>query len=113
MTSSPTGPQAVVALIKVPWDRTNQEHRLTLRLLDADGAEVLLPGPMSGQPLRFESGVAVGRPPGLAPGTPIDVPFAANLPSLPLAPGRYEWRLQVADEAFSTYFQVNKSLPAG
>ncbi len=105
-TSSPTSPHAVVALIKVPWDRANQPLPLSLTLLDEDGDAVRLPGSVVEQGLVLESTVEVGRPAGLAPGTPLHVPFAVNVPSLPLPPGRYEWRLRVADGTFAAPFQA-------
>lgn len=108
-TTIPTAPHAVVAFIKVPWDRTNLRLQVLLRLLDADGQEVRLPGPLGEQPVAADSFLEVGRPPGLAPGSSIGVPFALNLPSLPLKPASYEWRLEVAKEPFSVFFQVRGS----
>ena len=43
MTGSPTAPQAVAVLMKIPWDRANQKIPMALRLLDADGKPVKLP----------------------------------------------------------------------
>lgn len=94
-------PQAVVALIDVPWDATNQPHRIELRLLDADGQPVQVPGPTGEpQPLRLDQTVEVGRPPGVPSGTEIKVPLAINLgPGLPLTPGqRYRWQLDINGE---------------
>jgi hypothetical protein len=110
-----TGPQptpfALAMLIEVPWDRANEEHRLRVECLDADGRPVLVPQPDgSEEPLFFEAGFEIGRPPGLKPGSALNVPLAVNLPRQPLAPNsRYEWRLSIDGEtdedwrvAFST-----------
>ena len=44
-TSSPTAPSAVVVMLGVPWDRTNQKIKARLGLTDADGQPVEVPGP--------------------------------------------------------------------
>jgi len=105
-TGSPTSPQAVVAMLKIPWDRANQQIPLTLALLDSDGQQVVLGDDSNPQPVRTSVDVEVGRPPGLAHGSPLDSSFVLNLPPMPLAPGRYEWRLSVAETEITTTFQV-------
>lgn len=107
VTGSPTAPQAVVGLLKIPWDRTNTPLAMRLQLVDADGQEVaLVDAEGEGHTLDFASTLEVGRPPGLPPGTPIDSSFVVNVPSLPLPGGRFGWRLQVGDEVFLTSFSV-------
>ena len=103
-TSSPTPPSAVVALVKIPWDRTNTKLPMSLRLVDADGEFVSI----EGLPLLGVEGqsVEVGRPPGVEPGTSIDFAFQLTVPPLPLQPGRYSWRLTVADDVTQVSFQV-------
>jgi hypothetical protein len=106
VTSSPTQ-HAVAVLIKVPWDRSNEQLKLTLDLLDADGRSVQLQTPAGPTGLHAEGSIEVGRPPGIAPGSMLDASFALNVPPLPLPAGRYEWRLVVADhEALSAAFTV-------
>ena len=107
MTGTPTAPQAVAMLLKIPWDRTNQKITLTLRLLDADGQPVTMPGP-EGDPVRIgqDFEFEVGRPPGVAPGSMLDAAFALSVPSMPLQPGRYEWRLDISDQTASESFTV-------
>lgn len=105
-TRSPTS-HAVAVLIKVPWDRANQRLPLTLVLLDADGAPVRLETPDGSVTTVEQRGeIEVGRPPGLAAGSMLDAAFALNVPSLPLAPGRYEWRLEVAEHTQAAPFTV-------
>ena len=94
---SMTGPDPTISAlaikIDVPWDETNRRHRLQLRLLDADDRPVMVPTPTGDRPVEISGDFEVGRPPGLKPGTPIDVALAFNLGPLPLPPdGRFVWR---------------------
>jgi hypothetical protein len=89
-------PSAIALKFDIPWDAANRRHRFRLELLDSDGRPVMVPGPVSPEPLLIEADLEVGRPPGITPGTPLDAPFAVNLAPVPLAPGRYEWRCTVA-----------------
>lgn len=95
----PDVPFAIALDIKVPWQLTNRAHHLMLELIDSEGRPVT---PRDGdEPVvialpPFE----VGRPAGLVAGTPIDHPLTVSCPSgLPLAAGRYEWRMTVNGEA--------------
>jgi hypothetical protein len=106
MTGSPTSPQAVAVLLKIPWDRANERLGLVLRLLDPDGRPVVVGTPDGGQEVTMSGDIEAGRPPGVAPGSQLDAALAFNVPSLPLAPGRYQWRLDVADDTFTASFQV-------
>jgi hypothetical protein len=106
VTGSPTGPAAVVALIKVPWDRANEQLHMHLQLVDEDGNSVLIPGPTGGAPVEFHGELEAGRPAGLKPGTPIDASFSINVPPLPLTSGRYMWSLELGGETVTTAFQV-------
>jgi hypothetical protein len=106
VTTSPTAPQAVALLVKVPWDRANQKLHMKLQLRDSDGHPVDLPGPDGRQSVGTEGQIEVGRPPGLAPGSTIDASFALNVSSMPLPPGRYEWHLDLDGEPFSAFFTV-------
>jgi hypothetical protein len=105
-TGSPTAPQAVVAMLKIPWDRANERLTLTLALLDSDGQQVVLGDPPNRQPVATQVQVEVGRPPGLAHGSPLDYSFAVSLPPMPLPSGRYEWRLEIAERQVTAAFQV-------
>ena len=112
ITGTPTAPQAVAVLMKIPWDRANEKIPMALRLLDADGQPIKLPGPMGEQVIESRGDIEVGRPPGVQPGSPIDASFALSVQPMPLAPGRYEWRLELAESVFSTAFQVRASPPS-
>ncbi len=109
VTTSPTAPQAVVAFIRVPWDRTNTPLEVSMELVDDDGHPVLLPSAPDGEPapvMDFRTQLEVGRPAGVAPGTPIGSSFAVSLQPMPLQPGKYSWRRAVAECLFSTSFTV-------
>ncbi|CAN5321351.1 hypothetical protein BH20ACT13_BH20ACT13_18760 [soil metagenome] len=102
---SQTGPEpapfAIGLLIQVPWDQANTMHAFSVELVDSDGAEVVLETDEDAdvQPVAFGEKFEVGRPPGLKPGTPLDLPVAVNSMPLPLDPGRYEWRLTIDGES--------------
>jgi hypothetical protein len=97
-------PMAIAMKIEVPWDRTNMKHQGKLELLDADSEPVLAPTPVGDKPVEIPLEFEVGRPPGLAPGTPIDLVLAINLPALPIPPGaRYEWRLTIGQDSLDDW----------
>jgi uncharacterized protein DUF6941 len=101
---SVTGPMpvpfAIALLFEVPWDRANLKHVFRLELVDADGDPVIVSTDDGEDALVIEGEFEAGRPPGLKPGTPLDVPIAINLPGPPIPPGgRYEWRLTVNGQA--------------
>jgi hypothetical protein len=103
-------PTAIAVKVEVPWDQANLRHQWRLSLLDSDGTPVEADGPEGRHSIAVEGEFEVGRPPGLRPGTPIDLPLALNFGPIPLAPNsRYEWRLEIDGElqgdsrlAFST-----------
>lgn len=113
ITGSPTSPQAVVAMIQVPWDRANQPMTVVLALLDSDGGQVSVTGAADGEPVRSELRLEVGRPPGVLPGSPLDAAVVVAVPALPLSPGRYEWRLAVAEKQVTRAFQVRGPVAPG
>jgi len=104
-------PSALAIKIDVPWTDANRKVPLAVELLTADGLPVSVRDPMGNpQPVMLSLEFEVGRPPGLAHGTPLDATVAFGIPPLPLAPGqRYVWRLSIDGEtkphwqaAFST-----------
>jgi len=69
----------------VPWTATNEQHKATIELIDADGHPVLVPAPEGGQrPLRVDLDFNVGRPPGLSTGDEQAMNVAVNFPGVPL-----------------------------
>lgn len=114
-TQTPTLPQAVIVLIKVPWDASNDPHSALVELQDEDGRPVTVAGPSGEQPLQIRTDFETGRPPGLPKGTALDVPLSFNVGGgLPLAPGRYVWRLTIdgdSQEGWQVPFLVRASRP--
>jgi hypothetical protein len=96
LTGPDPAPMALAIKIEVPWDQTNRHHQCRLELIDSDGQPVTTETPDGEQPIVFEAGFEIGRPAGLKPGTPLDLPLAVTVPPLQLeAGGRYEWRLSI------------------
>lgn len=114
-TGPQVGPSALGVIMEVPWNETNTPHQVVLELQDTDGQPARL-GPEA-QPLRIETVVEVGRPPGHPPGTSLNVPLAMNLGPLPLIPGqRYVWVLSIDGETegqWQVAFNVRPTGPVG
>lgn len=98
-TTTPLPPHAVVILIKVPWDVSNDKHVAVVELHGGDGEAVEVPGPMGMQTVKIEAEFETGRPPGLPKGSPIDLPLTFTLGGgIPVPAGRYVWELTIDDE---------------
>ena len=115
---SVTGPEpsasAIAAYIQVPWDRTNVQHEFLFELVDSDGEAVSAETPEGEEPVTIEGAFEVGRPVGVRPGTPIDVPLAINIGPLVLPPaGRFEWRLTIDGETSEYWRLAFSTRPAG
>lgn len=118
VTGPTPSPSAIALLIQVPWDRTNIEHSVRFDLVDSDGNAVELETDAGvAEPVTFEGSFEVGRPPGVKPGTSIDMPLAINVGPLPLPPGgRYEWRLSIDQESHEHWrlpFSTRSAAQAG
>lgn len=87
-------PTTVAAKLAVPWDQTNSPLHIRARLLDEDGAPVDL----GAGPVQAEGVVEVGRPPGLKPGTPIDLPFVMPFGAPAYPAGGYVFELEVNED---------------
>lgn len=109
---TPLPPMAVVVLIQVPWNKTNQKHNLSVELLDADGTPAVVPGPAGDQSLKVDGEFEAGRPAGITPGSDINLPMSFNISAgLALAPGSYVWSLSINghhEDAWSARFTVQQ-----
>jgi hypothetical protein len=85
---------ALAIKLEVPWTEANAPHQVVAELLNQDGQ----PAQMSGNPVRIEGRVEVGRPPGIPAGTPLDAPMALTVAGIQLDPGGYRWQLTVDDD---------------
>ena len=114
VTGPTPSPSAIALYIQVPWDRTNVEHSFRFDLIDSDGNAVELETAADvEESITFEGTFEVGRPPGVKPGTSIDVPLAINFGPLPLPPGgRYEWRLSINQESHEDWRLPFSTRPA-
>ena len=103
-------PMAIAIKIDVPWHQTNHRHHWVLDLVDQDGHPVMVPVADGKRPVQVTGDFQVGRPAGVAEGTPIDVPLAISVGPIPLPPGtRCVWRLSidgVADPNWQVAFDV-------
>jgi len=88
---------AIGLTLRVPWTQTNQQHGLSVTLLDADDQPVEVPtGPNSVEPLKVEMSFNIGRPPQLQTGEEQTVSLAVAFPGLPFRVlGRYFFVLSV------------------
>jgi hypothetical protein len=85
-------PVALALHIKVPWDRANIAHELSIELHDQDGQMIS----HNEKPLRFSGRFEAGRPAGLPHGSPLGVSMAINFGVMPLKPGqRYTFVLEI------------------
>lgn len=82
---------ALAIKLAIPWSQANERMEVLARLATEDGEPVQ----PEGQPIEVRGEIEVGRPAGLRPGTPLDVPLAMNINNLPLTPGGYRWELLV------------------
>jgi hypothetical protein len=106
VTATPTPPMALVAVIDVPWDQTNQKHQLVIELRDADGQAVSFsPGPDGPPALHVEAEFETGRPPGVPAGTPLRHQLAIGLAGgMPLTAGeKYEVHMTIDGEAMDSW----------
>ncbi len=113
ITGPGPAPMALAIKIEVPWHQANERHAWRLSLVDADGQAVELPTEDGAQPVAIEAQFEVGRPPGLKPGTPIDVVMAVSFGPLTLAPdGRFTWRLEIDGETEEDWYVSFTTRPA-
>lgn len=85
------------ASISIPWDETNQPHRLTISIQHTkDEAELA----------RIETDIEVGRPPGLPTGTEQRAVFGIGADIAFPEQGTYRIVAEVGEDARSVTFRV-------
>lgn len=84
-------PMALAVLIAVPWDRTNHRMTVSVKLVTDDGGQVEIEGQIVGASGQVE----VGRPPGIKPGSELNLPLAFKFNGLALSQGGYRWELEI------------------
>ena len=86
---------SIAVLMLIPWELTNAPIVLDLHLLTQDGQPVQ---DSEGADIGIQARTEVGRPPGIEPGIPIDLPLTFHVGGLRLPTGRYMWRLSVNND---------------
>ncbi len=94
--------------VEVPWNESNKKHELTAELVHQDGRTVLLGE--DPKEVKFETEFEVGRPAGLLPATPLDVPLTINFGPMELPPGEmFAWQISIdRNEVDRVNFQTRK-----
>lgn len=110
-------PSAIAMKLEVDWNESEDAHHWELFLEDADGHPVMVPGPDGhNHPVEVRGDFQVGRPAGVAPGSPVDLPLAVNVGPLPLTPGtRYTWRFVLdghSSDEWTLSFTTRPAQPA-
>ncbi len=92
----PANHVGIAVAILVGWNETNQSHRVSVRLENADGGELV------GMQADFE----IGRPPGVPAGTDLRTVMAINAELQFPSAGIYRVVAAVADNRRSVTFRV-------
>ena len=100
-----TADMGLAAIIGIPWGRTNERLRMSIRLVTEDGHPCL---DADNRPVAVEGEIEVGRPPGIRRGIPQSVTFAVKAGGVVVNAGEaYAWILEVGpDEIARTSFEV-------
>jgi hypothetical protein len=90
---------ALAILATVPWDQTNKQFIIEAKLMTEDGEIVELD---ERGPVVANGQLEVGRPPGMKPGTSINVPMALKFSGVVLPAGGYRWEIDVDGTQMAT-----------
>jgi hypothetical protein len=74
--------------VVVPWNETDDTHKLTVTLEDADGQQIVPP---------LSASIKTGRHPALEPGASTHLPFAIAVELILPGPGSYTVRASMDD----------------
>jgi hypothetical protein len=86
--------------VLVPWLETNQPYRVSLRIENSEGGELM----------NVQSDIEVGRPPGVPPGSDLRAVIAVNVQLQFPAAGIYRVLAAVAQHERSVTFRVHDML---
>jgi len=110
-------PHAVAIRIVLPWTEANRKHQWEIRLVDADGRQVIVGDEGGTSEVVISAQFEAGRPPGVPVGSELDNNQAFNIAALPLEPGKsYEWRLSIDGECRDEWrapFTIRSAPPEG
>jgi hypothetical protein len=92
-------PMAFAITIELLWTEADIKHQFRLALHGEDGQLVTIMTPNGTQPIEIKSYFEVGIPPGLRPGTRLNIPIAINISPFPLPAGKhYVWRCYINEK---------------
>ena len=107
---TPIPPFALVVFVDIELDELRPEYHLRFDLLDENGDQVVLPGPDGPTAISLELKGQVQVRGEHRKGTQVRWPVAVNVQgAIPLEPGRYGWRVSVAEheaDAALAWFEV-------
>ncbi len=83
---------SLAIMVAVPWNSANQRHKLQIDLLTGDSEPVPTP---TGESVRAEGDLEVGRPPGMKPGSDLNACIAIPFDGLILPASDYVWIIQI------------------
>ena len=78
VTSSPTPPAALIAMVWVDWNESNQKFNLVGSLVDGDGNLIEVEGPDGRGPITFGGELEAGRPRGYRRERPRCCPWSST-----------------------------------
>jgi hypothetical protein len=106
MTHSPTPPMAVAIMAEVPWSMLGGESiEWQLELVDEDGR----PAPSADEKLLINGEASATRPTNVPVGSSVEIPFAFQLSSLVLKPGRYQFKFTFGSNIAEVSFLIISS----
>ena len=88
---------ALGIVIHFDWNETNRRQLIELELQTDEGELV----EFEGEPIRVQTQMEVGRPPGVKPGSEINAPLASSFHGLALPAGGYRWVLRGGEQVLA------------
>jgi hypothetical protein len=101
---------ALAVKLTIPWNEANRPRNIAVRLFTEDNAPV---PDEKGNNIELTGKLEVGRPPGLRPGSNLDVALALQFRNLDLDPGGYFWELRLDENALVETVPFDVVAPPG